>query len=69
MKKKRKYYYWCDTPSSYQYYDEVIYAENASQAEELFIESYIKLFDCIPLDVHTRRTDKATYLDVNFRAM
>lgn len=61
----RKYYYWCDSGSSYQHYEEATYAENVNQAISLFRDSYFKRYGNYPFEVLTRRVNKATAEDIN----
>ena len=66
----RLYYYIANVDDGFgatHFWDHVVKAQNAEQAKKKYPEEYFKMFGEYPVAVAVKRTDKATYNDVNFR--
>ena len=66
----RQYYYLANVADGFgatKFWDHVVKAENAEQAKKLYSEEYFKKFENYPIAVSVKRTNKATYEDINNR--
>lgn len=66
----RQYYYLASVAEGYgvtKFWDHVVKAENAEMAKYLYSEEYFKMFGNYPIAVAVKRTNKATYEDINYR--
>jgi hypothetical protein len=66
----RQYYYLANVAEGFgatKFWDHVVKAENPEMAKKLYTEEYNKMFGNYPLAVAVKRTNKATYEDINNR--
>ena len=66
----RQYYYLANVAEGFgatKFWDYVVKAENSEKAKKLYSEEYNKMFGHYPVAVVVKRTNKATYEDINNR--
>lgn len=66
----RQYYYLANVAEGFgatKFWDYVVKAENSEKAKKLYSEEYNKMFGHNPVAVVVKRTNKATYEDINNR--
>lgn len=67
---KRTYYYLANIEEGFgenAFWDHVVKEENAEHAKKLYADLYFAKFGNYPIAVSVKRTDKATFEDVNMR--
>lgn len=69
-KMARQYYYIANVADGFgasHFWDYCVKAENVEQAKKIYSEEYYKMFGNRPVAVRVKRTNKATYVDINNR--